>query len=559
MHLQVPTRVRQSGDSGFSLVEAVVALTIATAIFTALAFALIGGAKSALLSQQNQQAADVLNQAVEEARGLSYDALGMRAADLSVKEAGRTPTLASCNKYNPLTDTACGAGAEDLVLDINALPAAHADDVAQNGGTFTVRRYVTVPADASSSAYKRLTVVVKWTTLGKTRTRTYSTLVARTQRGLPLPDFKFTPVSGLTQCRNPGSSVAYALRIDNNGARDAWNLQATPNSPSWAFHADTDANGAFDSAVDLPLSTSPSTGRPFTGLIEPTDGTTFFAVTQLTSAPAPYMLSTVLRATSEAQSTYWQELTVLTTVQSTACGAAPAPSTTSSPSPSPAPSATPGGPTQPAASCAAVPTGSTAAFAPGGTLVRYYMSNPNQPGDAVSATGMPVSRDAGSPPAAGLLYNYSSEYTTLVAAGRYLEMGSTASTDPRNVASWSYVMPATSVLKGSGSLTFFATPASGSFAATPSFQAVLDVVNGNGTVAATLGSTTFTPSSGWGCAGHRAVTVDLVDIIGNGETVSANQTLRLRLLVTNDVPVRLAYGTAAYPMQLTLPYKSGLG
>lgn len=214
---------------------------------------------------------------------------------------------------------------------------------------------------------------------------------------------------------------------------------------------------------------------------------------------------------------------------------------------------------QPAASCAAVTTGSVSPSAPSGTLVRYYFYNPSQPGDTVSSLGMPVVRDNGMPPASGLLYNYSSEYTAAPAAGRYLEQGSTASTAARNVASWSYLMPATSSVKGNGSVTFWAMPASGSLTATPAFRVVLDVLDVDGTVAATLGSSSFATTSGWNCSGYRPVTLDLVDIVGNGEPVAANQTLRLRLLVTNNVPLRIAYGTAAYPMQITLPYNSGLG
>lgn len=557
-----PPRV-PAGDQGFSLVEAVVALAIAVAIFTALAFALIGGARSALLSQQNQQAADVLNRAVEQARAVPYDSLAVREADIDAGET-RSPALSTVDTYDPTDDSSAGANAEALVYDANGLVApgaagaTHTATVAQNGGTFTVRRYVTVPADASTSAYKRLTIVVTWSSLGKERTRTYSTLVARTQRGLPLPDFKFSPISGLSQCRNPASEAVYSLSVTNNGARDAWSLTATAGSPTWGFFADTNADGAFDSLVDAPLGTT-SGGTPFTGLLEPDTAKTVFAVATLQDAasrPPAYVLPAVFRATSVAQPTFWQELTTQTSVQATACGAvaSPSPSASVSASPTPPP---PVGPTQPAASCADL--GSASPSAPGGTLIRYYMGNPSQPGDTASSVGMPVSRDAGSPPSQPTLYNLSTEYSTGV-AGRYLEQGSLASTAPRNVASWHYTMPAASVLKGNPSVTFYATPASGALSAAPAFTVVLDILDSTGSVVASLGQADYTPAGvGWQCTGHRAVSLELPSIGGNGEPVAANQTVRVRVLVTNAVPVRLAYGTASYPMQLTLPYKSGLG
>ena len=564
MRLHARPRRLPGGDDGFSLVEAVVALAIAAAIFTALAFALIGGARSALLSQQNQQAADVLNRAVEQARAVPYDSLAVREADIDTGEAGRTPALSAVDTYDPNDDTATGAGAEALVYDPNGLVApgalgvAHVATVAQNGGSFSVRRYVTVPSDASTSAFKRLTVVVKWSSLGKQRTRTYSTLVARTQRGLPLPDFKFSPVSGLSQCRNPASEAVYSLNVANNGARDALSLTATAGLPTWAFYADTNGDGAFDSLVDQPLATSPG-GLPFTGQLEPDTAKTLFAVATLQDAasrPPAYVLPAVFRATSVAQPTFWQELATQTSVQAAPCGAVatPSPSASVSASPTPAP---PAGPAQPAASCAGL--GAASPSAPGGTLINYYPTNPSQPGDTTSSVGMPVARDAGSPPSQGTLYNYSTEYSAGV-AGRYLEPGTILDTAPRNVASWHYRMPAASVLKGNPAVTFYATPAGVSLAAAPKFTVVLDVLDSAGAVVKSLGQTSYTTAApGWQCSGHRSVSLALPAIGGNGEPVAANQTIRVRVLVTNAVPVRLAYGTSSYPMQLTLPYKSGLG
>jgi len=554
--------VAGSQDAGFSLVEAVVALTIATIIFTSLAFALIGGARTGLLSQQNQQAGDVLNQAVEDARAESFGGLAMREADLDVGEAPRTPAL-SGGSYNPTDDSTSDDPAtavnelEQLAIDPNGAVHPHASTVAQNGRTFTVKRYVTKPNDAASAVYKRLTVVVTWDGLGKQRTRTYSTLVANTRRGLPLPDFKFSNTASLAQCRNPGSSLAYAFTIRNNGARDAWNLTPTVGTPSWTYYDDTNGNGTYDTAADLALPVIG--GVTSTGLMEPTTSRHFFAVTTLQTAldrPAPYTLSTVFRATSAAQPDYWQELTTTTTVQDDPCGAVP-PSASPSPSPSVSPTAAPAAPTQPAPSCLPL-TGAVTTSAPGGTMVRYYPLNPDQPGDTTARTGMSLQRDTGTPPAVGSLYNYSTDLHAL--AGRRLLTGTSTSTAASQLASWTYAMPATSVIKGEGEVTLHATPADGNTGARPSFAVYVDLVNANGTLAATLGSATWTtPESGWGCTGFRALSLPIVSIAGSGQAVTANQQVRLRVVATSAQPVLLAYGTATYPMTLTLPYKSGLG
>lgn len=543
-------------DGGFSLVEAIVAIGLAMAVFTALAFALIGGAKSALLSQQNQQAGDVMNKAVEDARALPYQALAMRPADLNVGEPSgpsRAPTIAACLCYNPTNDSTSGAGAESVVTDINAALGTHVTQETQNGGTFQIRRYVTVPTDASGAVYKRLTVVVTWSSLGKDRSRTYSTLVAESKRGLPLPDFKFTNAASLSQCRNPGSTVAFSFNVKNNGARDAWSLGTSPASPVWSFYDDTNDNDVYDAGLDVAL--PDVAGVASTGLIEPTSARNFFGVLVLADAattPPPYTLTTVFRATSEAQPTYYQELTGATTVQSAACGAV-----ASSPAPSASPTAVPpAAPPQPAASCATL-TGAAATSAPGGTMVRYYPYNPSQPGDTVASGSMTMNRDGGSPPVSGSLYNYSTDLHS--AAGRKLNAGGTQSTF--DVATWQYNMPATSKLKGNGEVTVWARPADGSLTAAPSFRIRLDVVDAVGAVVSTIGTLSYsTPAGGWQCAGMRPFSVQVPDSYsGGGLDVNANHKLRLRVDVTNGVPVVLGYGTAVYPMTVTLPYKSGLG
>ncbi|MGH8939241.1 MAG: type IV pilus modification PilV family protein, partial [Actinomycetes bacterium] len=212
----------QACDGGFTLVEQVVALLIATIVFTSLAYALLGGLAQGSLAQQNQQAADLLNQSIERSRALSYDSLAMRPSDLNVSDPLNTGT---CNCYNPTNDSKTGSGVEPLVLDPAGSVNPHVRVSTQNGRPFTLRSYVTMPTDSVGGAYKRLTVVVTWSSRGKSHTRVNSTLVAPTQRGLPLPDFKFTGSgSNLTQCRNPGDTLTYSFTVKNNGARDEWGI-----------------------------------------------------------------------------------------------------------------------------------------------------------------------------------------------------------------------------------------------------------------------------------------------------------------------------------------------
>lgn len=555
-------RRRLARDEGFSLVEALVALALATTVLTSLAFALAGAVQAGLLSQQNQQAADVLNEAVEQARALPFSQLVMSSTDLDSGEAARTPSLSACQCYNPATDGTSGA-TEALVPPAAAGGVSpHVTTRMLNAGTFLIRRYVTVPADAAGAAYRRLTVRVEWTSLGRRRVRTFSTLIADARRGLPLPDFKFTGVSALAQCRNPGSDVVYQFQVRNNGARDQWLISASGSPGSWAYYVDSDGDGLW-TAADQPVSGSPAT--PGTGLIEPTAAATFFAVQSLpatASTPTPYTLTNTFRVTSAAQSSFWQELATTTSVQSGPCGSAsasptPAPSSAVSPSPGPSPSPSPSppaAPAQPAPSCSSLTAGSSPSAPGGGVLVKYYPLNPAQPGNTPAATGMSLLRSGSAPLPTGPLYDYATDLSPN--AGRWL---SGTGTGLDNTATWSLQYASANQFKGgTGDVTVWAATPDGNTTAAPRFSILVERLSSSGAVLTTLLNTTWTASSGWGCTGFRPFSVP-ISVSNTGLSTDANDQIRLTVRVTNGVPMRLAYGTAAFPASLTLPYKSGQG
>ncbi len=84
-------RLRQTQQSdGFTLIEMVIALAISTIIFSAMAAAGIAGVRASVLARQNQQAVDVLNKIVENARGVNYATLAMVTSDLQVNDTAIT-------------------------------------------------------------------------------------------------------------------------------------------------------------------------------------------------------------------------------------------------------------------------------------------------------------------------------------------------------------------------------------------------------------------------------------------------------------------------------------
>ena len=112
-----------------------------------------------------------------------------------------------------------------------------------------MRRYVTRPAVATTTSsglptVRRLTVVVSWTQRQLVKTRTFSTLLTSTRRGLPLPNYRFDyngagskSVTRWRIERAPGAQADFGLRLSNLGARDAWEITATTSG--WAYYVDT--------------------------------------------------------------------------------------------------------------------------------------------------------------------------------------------------------------------------------------------------------------------------------------------------------------------------------
>ena len=559
-------RLLLRGDDGFTLIEAVVALSIAVIVFMALTFALIGGAHEVLLAQQNQQAGDVVNQVVEQARAIGYDTLLMQDSDLANSLDPIGSSIQSCGCYNPNTDSTA-TGWENLAHGAVGTIVPHAKIVSLNGLNYTVREYVTFATDNKGASYKRLTVIAKWTSLGRTHSRVYSTFISATKRGLPLPNFKFTPASGssLTSCALPGSTVGYAFTVKNNGARDQWLISSSQSSPTnpvtWSYYVDSNSNRIYDAGVDQPISTDPTSGLPTTGLLDPNGTMNFFA---FATAPATTgLLQVSFTATSGAISTYMQTLTTNTTVQTAACTGAtasptPTATATATSTPTPTPSPTASVPAQPSTACAPVGT-ALQAGSKSGTSVSYSLYNPNEPSNTVASQSMPVLKTT---PTQSTLYDYSTDLDS-VSAGRKLAGGTGDGSAPY-VATWYYGMPSSSTMpadgnganNANGEVSIYASTG-GNAAATPTFTATLQFINGSTTTTIATGTYT-TPSSGWGCGGGFHKIWIYLDLPGYTITVPANAYLKLS--ISSSVATYLAYGTTSFPMEFSMPYTTaGMG
>jgi prepilin-type N-terminal cleavage/methylation domain-containing protein len=272
---------RRRDADGFTLIELVVALTIATIVFSAMAAAGLAGVKASVVARQNQQAVDVLNRLVEESRAETYTSLAMVESDLQVNDD------AISSGSDPQFDVPNGIGAEDIWLDDTGSINPHvvttttADNI-----DYTTRTYVTVPGDhtldtAGQPDQKRLTIVVTWEAYGQERERVISTLLTETTRGLPLPRYGVTPTSPTTQTVNPSTTLVWGFQVINRGARDTFNVSASTGT--WEFFVDSDCDGARAAGEDTALTNTDSAlgdSRPDTGQLEPNNNPPFCVVAE---------------------------------------------------------------------------------------------------------------------------------------------------------------------------------------------------------------------------------------------------------------------------------------
>jgi type II secretory pathway pseudopilin PulG len=285
MRRSVVRRTTARDESGFSLIETVLALFISAVMFSALTGVLIASSRASVLARQNQQAGDLLNESLESVRALDYAATAMVTTDPTLTSDALIKTAGATRTFKP------GSGSssdEPLVLLTTAAADfnPHITTVTRNNTAYTVQKYVTCPSECASATNpvptRRVTVVVTWATYGVSHERRASTAVVHTRRGLPLPYFRwYTNVTQVTSA--VGGSIVVPLILRNLGARDGWNI--TSATTGWTYYIDstsTGTAGTWDSA-DVAMTSAngydiDANGQPDTGYLQTSAAVTIFAV-----------------------------------------------------------------------------------------------------------------------------------------------------------------------------------------------------------------------------------------------------------------------------------------
>lgn len=530
-------RLRHCDDSGFTLVEQVVALLVAAMVFLAVAVAAMGGVKASVMSRLNQQAVDILNRSIEQARGMTYAELTMVSSDVSAGDSTITGS--------PKTWSVPGVGTEAVDYHVTGLVSPHVSTVTANvnNASYTLKRYVTVPASATYDSagfptIKRFTAVVSWSIYGKVHTRYDSTLVTDTTRGLALPNYTLRGIGPKTRNVNAGVVVDFGLALHNLGAKDAFDISVSSSNAAltsgWTYYLDdgaTDAtctttseaaDGVRDCGENTLLTDTGANGAIDSGLVEPNKNLYFLAERTAGSTDSGTVTFTTTSVAqpdaSGAQHTQTFTLTVsVGTVTAATC-----------------------------------PTLTTATAGTGTSTVAFYLTN-SPDGNTSTATGNPAARADCTVQTATSMPNYSTDVSGNT-TGRYLAAGGNTSATGSQRAQWYYQPGFNMKVNGTGSLTLFVQCVT---AGTPTLLVnvgTMKTSTGTNFAAKETGSVTLAscPTSGW-----QQVDVPLSMVTGTTSwTVSKNGTtsyLGVRVWNTASSPaVRLAYDWSTYVSYMVL-------
>ena len=541
------------GDGGFTLIEVMVAIGMATVVLTAFAYASTSSVQAIHIARLNQQGADLATQQLEHMRTRSFGSLGHDPAGIAPD-----PHLTS-GKYQ----------GESLVQVKGGL-SPQIKTSTQNDFTYAIYTYVTRVDDSIGEDNRRVTVLVEWAAYGRTWSKTMSTVVTQSARGLPLPEFKLTAVGPSTITVNPDATAAFGFQLSNQGAPDQFNI--TTNLAGSALYLDN-GNDVFDPSGDLTLMTDHnSDGTIDTGRLEPKQEVVFWVVRKVPAGTPNSSINWTITAKASSQdsaaatASINSVLVVTSAVITPSATPSPSASVSTTPSSSPTPTPTPTESIPWTSICAASQPAPTPSPVSGYSIKAYTLHNSGTvtwPTTPLPATGtipgstamIPMYMDMASVsiPAGRTLPSYSTNLTPADSLGRLLYPGGTfTSTNAATVLNFMTQEPARSYT-GSVVLRLWVRPVDHDDPVKLSAQ--LQTFKTNNGTSTTVGSVAQVTIADFDCHGFQEVWWQF-----NGVSISgANKTV-LGVKIWNHSTdsgdkVQVAYDTVSFPASMTVVEK----
>ena len=505
-------------EQGFTLIEVVVAVTLAAVIVAMLGAIMASTLRSIGERRLEQDAAVFANQVLEEARGIDY-------ADL--EHASGDATRPGGSSIDP--DGPGPVGTEVFVVDSTGLSPAVYTETA-NGTTFTVTRYITWvdenTADTNFEDYKRVSVLVTWTSRGVNREHRAESLISElgTLGGTTTTTTggTTTTTTGSTTTTTIGTSPAVDLSpanpsivgiqdteqvqgftLTNLGPDDRFNFTSTePVGASYtvAFYEDLDGDGNKDTGEPLLVDTN-ADAKVDTGFTPISSAGTFdvLAVWTPTTSDAPGVY-TITITTENLAATATDSSTIDFTLN------------------------------------AAPTTGDT----------YYFHHNPSPAtGNTNDKKNLPMDEN---PPTGTTLYNLSKDEDSN--PGRFIDKGgSTTTTSTKKMLNWRRQLTSTTNYSGTATVTIWVAMKDFANDKSADIRVLLRHKSSSNTGSGTIfGDLTLTHN---GTGGWEQMTFN----IPVSTTISSGRWLEVKILNDNDSDdgIMVAYDTTSYPSRVELP------
>ncbi len=160
-----PLHRRLAADEGFTMIELIIAMGVILTAVLAMAYTATIGFSDIALARQRQGANGLADQAMEQIRGLPFDAI---KKGLATWDVGTDPNIVTCGTlkcYKPLNETIPTSGYPVPPNNPKITPLVpHVKTIKVGSTTYTVSAYVTYyKNDTTQFSTYRAIVTVTWT------------------------------------------------------------------------------------------------------------------------------------------------------------------------------------------------------------------------------------------------------------------------------------------------------------------------------------------------------------------------------------------------------------